>query len=161
MYDNDDTPSADSAQRWLGLLVWLEEKRLLMGDRFLRDFSAAWFGEGDARPPQRLHNETVALARKEQKDDSSGSLDGTIAYQFSDDGKLTLIGAGRQHIELSHAAQDQLQALLNSRPIPPDVLQGPPASVYPLPGAMSAPMTNRQYSARQNELAAQWLKQRR
>ncbi len=157
MYDNDDTPTADSAQRWLGLLAWLEEKRLLMVDRFLRDFSAAWVGERDARPPQQLHNETVALARS-QKDDSSGSLDGTIAYQFTDDGRLTLIGAGRQHIELSRTAQDQLQALLSSRPIPSDVLYGPPASTY---SGASAPMTNRQMSARQNELTSQWLKQRR
>ena len=122
MYDNDDTPTADSAQKWLGLLAWLEEKRLLMVDRFIRDFSAVWNGEKDARPPQELHNETVALQRKFNDGAVSIAIPGTsVVLQLDGSGNLTILGGGRAHIEVPHALFDagyrQLPATIPDTPV--------------------------------------------
>lgn len=110
----------------------------------LHDFSRAFKGVPDGLPKEYAQA-CMSYERKQQKDDSTGSLDGTVAYQWSSSGSLTLIGPGRAHIELSRAAQDQLQALLSNRPVP---------AAQPVP---PPPMLA---SMQQNELALKAIKER-
>ena len=143
-----------------------------MEDKFIRDFSAPWHGEGSPRPPQALYDESVKLARQ-QKDDSAGSLAGSTAYQFDSSGRLLLMQAGRQHVDLSPQEQEALRLILNARPIPssPAVIDVNTQNVVPgdngspnyVPQQMSrnTPPTNKQLSQRQNDLTFKWLKSKR
>jgi hypothetical protein len=163
---HDEHPTATSAQNWLRELK-------SMTDRLLRDFSAAWGPidpqHGGVRDtiPQSLHDETVALERQQKDAAVSVVCPGTsVVLQLDNYGNLTIMGGGRQHIEIPRALFDAGYSQLPAPASIPDPVQGPPASDTPIPGAsigeMSrTPPTNAKMSERQNELTANWLKTRK
>jgi hypothetical protein len=167
----DETPTADSAAKYLTVTRWLREKVEAMQDTWLKDFSKAWnahaTGDWD-RPPQSLHDETVALERQQKDAAVSVAIPGTsVVLQLDDQGNLTILGGGRAHIEINYAL---FAAGIAQLPVPasiPDPVQGPPANDASIPGASSGimsantPPTNQQLSMRQNELVAQALKAKR
>jgi hypothetical protein len=165
----DEFPTATSAQEYLNFHGWLRGKVNEMQDKWLTDFAKAWnahaTGDWD-RPPESLHNETVALERQQKDAAVSVAIAGTsVVLQLDDQGNLTILGGGRAHIEINYAL---FAAGMSQLPAPasiPDPIQGPPANDASIPGAssgiMSAPMTNTQWSMRQNELVANMLKAKR
>ena len=124
----DKTPTANSVQ------FWLKEIKQLT-DRFLRDFSAAWTGAGDAKLPDAYVNECVKYERQHKDDAVAIPVPGTSVMLHLDNyGNLIIVGGGRQHIEVPLANFD---AAYQSLPRPgsiPDPIQAPPA---PQSGLMS------------------------
>ncbi len=96
----------------------------------LHDFSKG-FGVADPEyggvrdsVPAAYAQECLDLEKKQRKDDSTFDLGGTIAGQWDSTGRLTLIGAGRQHLEFTPAMVNQLLVALlaHNVPAPPQVI---------------------------------------
>lgn len=134
-----------------------------MTDKFLHDFSAAW---GPINPeqggvkdivPQSLHNETVALQRKQEK--SPGIAAAGLSLQMDTSGNLTIIQSGSHYIVVAANQVQEFISAVNS------LTNAPAQPVIDLntdrPVGLNLPMTNQQMSMRQNELTLKHIKQRR
>jgi hypothetical protein len=144
-------------------IEWFLKEARKVTDRFLQDYSAAWGHPSAERGgvedviPQTLHNESVALARRAEKDAGSVSVNG-IYLSMDSKKNLTIATSGSHYVWINAAdVQAFLDALNGLTAGVPEPVQDDASQA----GLENLPLTNQQLSLRQNDLVAQYLKNRR
>jgi hypothetical protein len=143
--------------------IWSDHPDNENGNSPLHNFARAFKGVGDG-VPAAYAQECIDYEKKHKKDSSSIAAAG-MQLQMDENGDITLIQSGSHYILISavyaQEFRDAVNALIPAPDIPTDANQ--PMNVSGGSSRMSSntPLTNKQMSMIQNELALRAIKQKR